>query len=815
MHCRLDRLANRIILVRIIFPAVGSLFVFILLIFPDNDVLGASIGCENTDFGQQTIADGKAGYRRATKFQKALERCLERAADGEVEAQGILGYMYRHGYGTSRDLTLAREWYEKAAAEGNELAIRGVQFLRAQNTQSADVSDPVGSVEQELDQSDFPTQEVSREIYTRIGITCEFSSPCVIDSTSLDFRVLPRVGAVLLDAPGGVKVSEEVRPFQPWYVYGVQSNNSEGDEGPSWYAVGKGRGGFVGWLDADKVIEWRHALLASYTLPTNRNKTVMFSTYEQLKDVVDQSPEKIADELVKIRSNVEKGDAPDGIVSLEPDGFLDIDDQFYLLPIVEFKELDQLNQHALALKLAAAVPGAAAKSQPVRTRALSRPAEVAHPLCHADNATIPIAEKQANSPTASVPDVDIVFVVDLTGSMGPYLDAVRLGIGRAVERMSQQKISTGFRYGLVGYRDNHNLFDSVKFTTKVFTNTPVSDRILVKRLAKQVKSIRKTEDDWAEELFAGVVVALEDFKWRDGAWKFMIVVGDASSHEPGHPQATVKISSAEIRQLADESDVTILPIYLNSTAGGPDALIARSQYQTLGTNKHSSTPVYKEIDTETEDVAESLSKFAYQYWEALVMQTQDADVTPLYDDSIDPTICATMETAALINYVADNNVDDVTFWAADYDLENSGVEALQARVLVSRKQLGNLSTRLERVLRVMQKRNQTNSAAATELQQILYTASAGEESLIEGDSTAKLLPKWLTGLPYTSQLQEMSVREFVKKPASYHKNLRSIISRKISYYKEKLNSDDWFMLDQESNDSYRNDVTAVPLNQLP
>jgi len=46
------------------------------------------------------------------------------AAQGFAKAQNSLGFLYENGgYGVPQDNTKAREWYEKAAAQGDEDAI--------------------------------------------------------------------------------------------------------------------------------------------------------------------------------------------------------------------------------------------------------------------------------------------------------------------------------------------------------------------------------------------------------------------------------------------------------------------------------------------------------------------------------------------------------------------------------------------------------------------------------------------------------------------------------------------------------------------
>ena len=66
----------------------------------------------------------------ACDYRKAAE-CFRQAAErGFAPAQYQLGRLYMIGKGVDVDATLAREWFEKAAAQGNEEAKRGLIHLK-------------------------------------------------------------------------------------------------------------------------------------------------------------------------------------------------------------------------------------------------------------------------------------------------------------------------------------------------------------------------------------------------------------------------------------------------------------------------------------------------------------------------------------------------------------------------------------------------------------------------------------------------------------------------------------------------------------
>ncbi len=64
---------------------------------------------------------GEDAYLRED-YDRALEEWRPLAKRGNVDAQNMLGYMYRYGQGVSQDFEQALHWYRLAAAQGHARA---------------------------------------------------------------------------------------------------------------------------------------------------------------------------------------------------------------------------------------------------------------------------------------------------------------------------------------------------------------------------------------------------------------------------------------------------------------------------------------------------------------------------------------------------------------------------------------------------------------------------------------------------------------------------------------------------------------------
>ena len=81
----------------------------------------------------KTVAEIKEDYiRHLPEIQRAAE-------EGNPNAQAILGTMYKRGWGVERNDSLAYEWLEKSAKQGNKMAQNNLAGLYTRdNTQNND-----------------------------------------------------------------------------------------------------------------------------------------------------------------------------------------------------------------------------------------------------------------------------------------------------------------------------------------------------------------------------------------------------------------------------------------------------------------------------------------------------------------------------------------------------------------------------------------------------------------------------------------------------------------------------------------------------
>ena len=117
--------------------------------------------------------------------------------------------------------------------------------------------------------------------------------------------------------------------------------------------------------------------------------------------------------------------------------------------------------------------------------------------------------------------LDVVFLVDATGSMDWAIAEVRLRIADIVDAV--RSLVPLARFGVVAYRDH----DDPEFVTR---QQPLTFSVVkLRRFLDALEA--KGGGSFQEAITAGLEVASQDAGWRPGARSVVVIIGDAPPHE--------------------------------------------------------------------------------------------------------------------------------------------------------------------------------------------------------------------------------------------------------------------------------------------
>jgi len=213
--------------------------------------------------------------------------------------------------------------------------------------------------------------------------------------TTLYQRVLTRPGAMLVAKPGAAG-GAAVPPLSIFYVYGRDKDAS----GKEFVQVGANAAGLLsGWISADQTIEWKQSLVLSFANRAGRDRVLFFANEKQMLDLAEA--DDAAARVAALRKEIAAtGKTADGtVIAEEPAQYVDIRKQFYLLPILQAHE---------------AMLASGFRVNSVEVASVTAGSE-----------TQPPVQSERVDTTLKNFSAAMVFVIDATASMGPYIDAAR------------------------------------------------------------------------------------------------------------------------------------------------------------------------------------------------------------------------------------------------------------------------------------------------------------------------------------------------------------------------------------------------------
>ena len=202
-------------------------------------------------------------------------------------------------------------------------------------------------------------------------------------------------------------------------------------------------------------------------------------------------------------------------------------------------ETESLSTAATAVESEAATLSAEVNTLRARAAELRAEAAALSDTATADNTSEATAREEANDLSAivqqTVSELDIVFVVDTTASMGPALRDMSLSLSGIVRIL--ERLVPSLRVGFVAYRDH----DVPGWVTRQLTLRPTTTELdTILSFADRLRPARGGRTV-AEAVYEGLDDATR-MRFRPTAKQTIILVGDARAHSR-RQQAALRLAS--------------------------------------------------------------------------------------------------------------------------------------------------------------------------------------------------------------------------------------------------------------------------------
>ena len=427
----------------------------------------------------------------------------------------------------------------------------------------------------------------------------------------------------------------------------------------------------------------------------------------------------------------------------------------------------------------------------------------------------------------------IVFVIDATVSMKPYIDATRDVMERVYEAIEAADLSNRVSYGLVAFRDNTQAAPGLEYVTRNVVD--LADGTRGDQFLSSISALdtaRVSSEGFNEDAYAGVAEALDAMDWSGFYARYVILITDAGPRNASDPFSTTRLDASTLQRRATARDIAIGVFHLKTPAGEDNHAYAEDQYRRL--SKVSDIgDFYYPVDTG--DVA--LFESALSAMTSQVTAQVRAAASGLPPDRVTAST-ATSELDAFqekfsrlgyglrMRYLQDRAGQSMpslfNAWMVDRDFAAPQERSLDVRVLLTRDQLSDLHEVLRQVLETAEEGALAPADFLDELKSLAATISRDPEAAQSatrtagGQSLADLgyMREYLEGLPYTSEVMDLDLSIWEQWPAQRQFEFINQLDGKVAYYRALHdNVDLWVSLDGESVDG--DSVYPLLLEALP
>ncbi len=585
-------------------------------------------------------------------------------------------------------------------------------------------------------------------------------------------RILVRDRTAQHSDPDGT-AGATVLPLQPLYVY-----EEQGD----WIRVAANDSGKnLFWIKADKTTPWRQNIVATVQTSSNVDRLLFFSDIDSIYDVVEsEDPGIVADDLRKEAEEAAQGGTPsETVVALGPREAVDQRQNLYVMPILEAEEaIFESGSFVNLLKVAVA------RADPKG----------------AINIDTPVG---ASDITRENYRAGVVFVVDTTISMEPYIRRTQAALTESYKRVKSNGVDEAVSFGLIGYRDNLNAAPGLEYDVRTFVDLQegFNPQSFLDGIG-QMTEAKTSSKNYREDSFAGIEHALQSLDWSGFGARFIVLVTDASPRNADDELSTTGLNAQGLNQVVRERiGGAVAVVHLRTQRGKKDHARAEDAYREL-TRQPNLPPLYFPVENGDRATYEETAREIGQIVADQVKDFREGSEPRDFDDGDSGGTSAfrsagrTMQLAYLGRSTGAQAPDVFEAVVADRDFNRPGLKPLSIRLLLTKAELSNLDEALRLIIEQAEESiidpteffSQVLGAAADMSRRPDKVSRRSDPNLAEAVNIAE----FIEDLPYKSRIMSISEEDWVRMSISEQQSIVNDLYEKIERYR-RYNSatDQW------------------------
>lgn len=633
-------------------------------------------------------------------------------------------------------------------------------------------------------------------------------------------RVVSHPGAIMYEDEKATKEVGKPRTFTSFYAY-----DRKGDM----VKVGVSASASDGWIKASDTTNWPQAITMLFTSRQGREPVLFFRDHKAVEELCasDGIGEKVKSYLEDINSGNGTPAKDSPVIAAEPsekEGAVS-EDNFYLLPVLEMD--NQFGDSGTKLLKVACIDPGSGEGQNKKGKTAPEKPKKDKPM-----------------------KTGIVFLVDTTMSMGPYIEKTKEIIRKVYDQLQDSPVKDDVAIAVVAFRSNVEKRPKTQYNTKIISDfATVNERDKLEELLSEAEECQASTHAFDEDSLAGVQEAIERLNWDGIDSRAMLLVTDAGPLASDDPTSKTGMSPQSMAALLNDKNIYLTVVHIKTKAGKEKNNLgyAEKSYRDLSLmdNGRSSYIAIDATDERNkrkgvEDFEKVGSILANKYRQIAEMNmAKKRAPKPKTEDipeSASPEEKAARMAEAIgysmqLQFAGNQNGTGapqvVSAWVADADLPSleanpqaAPIPVVRPAVLLTKSQLSELRKQLANILDNAEKAFLQGNEDFNFYEQLISAAAkmSSDPSSFSTDPNANLAQKGvisevLDGLPYKSQVLQLNQDNWINmstgEQSEFIRRLRGLIKL---YNKYDMDSKKWESFGSPNPNEW---VYRVPLDELP
>ncbi len=653
------------------------------------------------------------------------------------------------------------------------------------------------------------------------GCLSASAAPLLMEGKSTLYQRVLTTPECVLKASAQDQDGSLVPAFTRYYVY---ARNPDGtlQVGPD------ATGNIAGFIDSSCAIDWKMQLALLFTNPADRRRALIFKDQAQLASIIESDDAAAA--AAPLYEALEKNGSAPGVVAQEPAEFVDYRKNFYLLPILDSEEnwfSDDANVLQLKIASVSAQAGQLAGNAASSTAGAAAGTNSALPLgSQGVGATLPASSASAITAFKAA----VVFVIDSSISMQPYIDRTKSSVAAIYKRLEQAGLADSVSFGLVSFRADTRKVPGLEYTSRLFVSPGEAKNGA--EFAAKVKDLNQATVSSArfdEDAYAGINTALSKINWQQFGGRYIVLITDAGAIEGSSEQSSTGLDAAQLRLEAEHQGAALYTLHLLTNAGKNNHAKAAAQYQDLSFNSVLQKPLYYPVNAgDVKSFGERIDELAASITEQVRLSAEgklaagSATAAPVKADDSLSADTLKLGLAMQLRYLGEIKGTKAPSvfegYLADKDFASHVKPVCQPVVLLTKAQLSDLKDVVSGVMDAAVQGMVSADDMFSQIKSLAASLGRDPAQLAQKQSFSigqrGLLGEYLDDLPYKSSIASISDDYWdAMGPQEQDAQIRALES-KLKYY-EQMNADldRWVSLSEGADPS--ESVYPVPLEALP